>query len=117
MTIKLFDTLAQKEYQQELETYDARITAAQQAGGMWPMDLQYPRPPEPMINSRDPGLDPSSRNPGALSYPTPALVGSDPRPMDPVDLDGTSQSNVKGFDSRWSTDHDADFSPFKTTKG
>lgn len=84
MTIKLFDIAAAKDYERELETK---------------------QPPEPMINSRDPGL----RDNVAVGISGPYLGSTrDPQSTDALDFDGTSQSAVKGFESVWSAEYNAD---------
>lgn len=106
MTIKLFDIAAAKDYERELETYDLRIKAV--SGGTAPIGVEwpkYPKPPEPMVNSRDPGL----RDNVAVGI-SGAYSGStrDPQSTDALDFDGTSQSAVKGFESVWSAEYNAD---------
>lgn len=120
MTIRLFDTQAQAAYKKELESYAERVAEAQKPGARWPEDLKYPMAPEPMVSSRDKGLDALSRAPSLAapsSYGGAGLVNSDLRPMDPADLDGTSQQTPKGFDTAWSCDEDASSKPFKLKKG
>ncbi len=108
MTIKLFDIDAAKQYEREMETYDLRAKAMSDgsapAGSEWP---KYPKPPAPMVDSRDKGL----RDAGAAAM---GLAGGysgstrDPRSTDALDFDGTSQSVVKGFESVWNFELNAD---------
>ena len=66
-----------------------------------------PKPPAPMVDSRDKGL----RDAGAAAM---GLAGGysgstrDPRSTDALDFDGTSQSVVKGFESVWNFELNAD---------
>lgn len=83
MTIKLFDIAAAKDYERELETYDLRIKAV--SDGSAP------------IGSVAVGIS------GAYSGST-----RDPQSTDALDFDGTSQSAVKGFESVWSAEYNAD---------
>lgn len=101
---------AQEKFEREQERYAERINNIP-PGSPWPMDLRYPMPPEPMVDSMDPGLKALAQNPSAA---TPMGCGQgDPRPADKVDLDGTMQSAVKGYESKWSSARPADSSPFK----
>lgn len=107
MTIKLFDIEAQKQYADELETFELRSQKAMQPGSgvEWP---QYPKAPEPFVDSREKQLGSMLSN----AVPVSAMTAADPRHRDVVDRDGTSQSEVEGFETRWSTDEDAKAKPF-----
>lgn len=123
VTIRLFDIEAQKTYEQEVETYDLRVKARMEEPGKmndpWP---QFPKAPEPIVDSRDEG----TTKPGNFNLP---LSGgdyrgstSDPRSRDQLDFDGNSQSEVKGWSSGWQDNYAEDGSvhehrtsaPFKT---
>ncbi len=124
VTIRLFDIEAQKTFEQELESYDLRVKDRMDNPGSnepWP---QYPKPPEPMVNSRDPGQRggddgaPMAQVHPGRGGPFP-LVGRDPCMEAPLDLDGNSQSEVKGHESVWQFNandgelESSDASPFK----
>lgn len=108
VTIRLFDTQAQKKHQEALEKYDAEVMEASEPGRAWPAGLQYPAPPEPMIDSRDAGALPV-RNPPMM----PGRLGNG---YPARDADGTSAGCVDGFESSWSSSQSADTSPFKLKK-
>ena len=115
MTIRLFDIEAQKQFEREVETYDLRVKDRQENPGQvgeWPT---YPKAPSPMVDSRDKGLPLStsfnSVGPAYPGSPFP-VVGRDLCMPAPLDFDGNSQSEVKGFKSQWSCDEDA-ATPFK----
>jgi hypothetical protein len=110
VTIRIIELGAQEAYKREQERYAERVNNIS-PGQPWPMDMRYPEPPKPMIDSLDPGLKALTQNPSN----SPCGIGGqgDPRPADKVDLDGNMQDKVKGYESKWDSDRPADSSPFK----
>jgi hypothetical protein len=102
VTIKLFDVEEQKRFREELETYNTRVEEASKdgmpLGADWPA---YPKPVEPFADSKDEGFRASDLPPST----SPSNAYSRPY-VTPRDLDfmGTSQSEVKGFESGWAKD-------------
>lgn len=128
MTIRLFDVEKQDQFEREMETYDLRVKDRMENPGKmdtpWP---QYPKPPDPMVDTRDKGLPLSTsfNSVGPGSYPGSPfpVVGRDLNMPAPLDFDGNSQSEVKGFKSTWQRNNlddemvSDDSSPFSTKKG
>jgi hypothetical protein len=112
VTIKLYDIEAQKDYSKSWEKYEQQEQKAMQVGSgvSWP---QYPKPPEPMIDSRE---KPAPLHPMPSIAPMGPLSAVDPRPQGLIDFDGNSQSVVKGFESRWTSCEDAPATPFTLKK-
>lgn len=118
MTIRLLDIEAQLDYQKDMESYEKRFKAQMDKapGSPWPMDLVPPKYPDPMLDSRDQGTIPKPhQTPGiaAIGYVGSYPNGRDPKNQDQLDWDGTSQSAVKGYDSRASFEGDGNKAPFK----
>lgn len=110
VTIKLFDTMAQKQYQADVELHKERIDELMKTGAPWPSDMRHPVPPEPMTDSKDPVFcTPSNYSVGPSNVPGSSMT-------DAVELDGTSQSGVLGWDSRWSASAPASSTPFTKLK-
>lgn len=105
MTIRLLDLEAQQQFQDEVETYEARVKKLMDSPGRpWPQDMHYPKMPEPLFDSRDPGLTPKN---SSFFGVTPALSGgsgADLRNVGTNDWDGNSQGEVEGYESKASFD-------------
>jgi hypothetical protein len=119
VTIKLFDIEAQKQFRDEQETYNLRVKSRMEnpSDTPWP---EYPKAPEPMIDSKDKGVLP-------MNGSAPCEISSggmkDPNWFNPLDLDGNSHSEVDGFSTGWQDNHDSGTghkhntsAPFKVTK-
>jgi hypothetical protein len=131
MTIRLIDIEAMRAYGDEREAYQAKMEKRYSADTPSSMDWpKSPKPPDDLVDSRDKGQTMGGDGfggaftAGALGSRVP-LSGSDLRPMNPIDKDGTMQSKVKGFESGWqcndpieaSGDHHRTSAPFKLKKG
>jgi hypothetical protein len=114
VTIKLFDIEAQKRFEQEVETYDLRIKDRMDNPGSMAELPAYPKTPEPFADSRDPSLTKSTGN-GCVPCSPLGGGGGDLRSLDEREMDGTSQSEVKGFESRQNADADVGL-PFSIKK-
>ena len=123
MTIRLIDIEDQKRFHEEMETYNLRVQERMKNPGVdlgdWP---RSPKQPEPMVDSRDKGAMPQNDYGMGCLPMGPGGSKRDPEFFDPLDFDGNSQSQVKGFASRWQRNdadgelESSDSSPFKTTK-
>lgn len=108
MTIRLFDIAEQKRYRDEQETYNLRVQDRMKnpgESGEWP---KSPKLPEAMVNSQDKGALPQNDY-GMSGLAVPAGIGGmrpDPNWYSPLDFDGNSQSEVKGFESGWQDNKD-----------
>ena len=122
MTIRLIDIEVQKRFEQERETYNLRVQDRMETPGKldtpWP---EFPKQPEPFVDSRDKGVEPHNGNSPAKMVGNSDYRGStrDPNSFSALDFDGNSQSEVKGFETEWQCGSDGSYSnsaPFKTTK-
>lgn len=114
MPIKLFDTEAERQYEEEVEKYRDRSEKLMEQGKPWPADMRFPQRPEPLADSQDYGTDERPSHHG-FADPCGPMNGAVPQ-TDCVDLDGTSQQNLAGFDSRWNFGRDNDNKPFSNLK-
>lgn len=112
VTIKLIDTQAQVQYQEDLAAYREKADKLMEQGKPWPMDFRPPRQPEPLVDSRDKGEE---KDPFAMGPLCSPMDGNRPQ-TDRLELDGTSQQKVPGFDSRWNADRADNNKPFTTPK-
>lgn len=101
MTIRLLDVDAQRRYRDEVETYERRSRERAEKGE-WSLDLgPYPKPPEPMVDSRDREASATGINPFALGGFSTGLRDGGPSSPDPLDRDGTSSEAPEGWESGW----------------
>ena len=100
-----------------MEAYNLRVQDRMESPGIsnepWPA---YPEQPKPMIDSRD--EDARKMN---GSSPMCCDPKTDPNWYNPLDLDGNSHGEVKGFESGWQDNHvegsgHRTTAPFKTSK-
>lgn len=102
MPIALFDVQEQEAFRAAKKQYAEDTKAASELGTPWPA---YPVEPGPMVDSKDPGQ--TFEGPYGLVGPVFAngpIIGKDPTALDvPVAHDGTSASNIKGFESKQSS--------------
>jgi len=120
VTIKLFDPLEQKRYEASVEEYEAKVEKIRDTGYSpdkeWP---KYPDRPKDFADSCDQGLPYAKQGGsgpamvGGIGGYGEGPVGSDPRPRDPVILDGSSASEIEGYESRWDGDANPNETPFK----
>lgn len=109
MTIRLFDPEAQARHREALEEHEAEIRRRREAGDFsspWP---EYPRPPAPMVDSRDEHL--AGTSPFALGpmMPSGGVLADAIPVVRTLDRDGTAGCEPEGFKSEQAK-------PFKSSR-
>jgi hypothetical protein len=116
VTIKLIDTQAERQYEEDVETYRAKADKLMEQGKPWPMDFRHPQRPEALADSCDKG-DKGHGSYGADPFGSPVGLGGTQYPQtDNIELDGSSRKKLEGWDSRWNADRDNEARPFANLK-
>lgn len=99
MTIRLISVEDQRRYRDEVEDYERVMRDRREKGDFMLPFPEFPKPPEPMVDSRDEGCAPSSPFAlGSLGTGAPLQDGGIPTRRD-LDRDGNSSGTPEGWES------------------